>query len=75
MNSSNSPAPNESARAPVWLRIAFVAVGLAAWFGSQALIGRRSFPDSAVGDAVHLWTDPLHDYLIERLKALSAKSN
>jgi PAP2 superfamily C-terminal len=62
----------DSARAPVWLRIAFVAVGLAAWFGSQALIGKRAFPDAAVGDAVHLWTDPLHDYLIEHPGAANA---
>src|SRR5262249_9263177 len=62
----------ESPRAPIWLRIAFVAVGLAAWFGSQALIGKRSFPDGAVGDAVHRWTDPLHDYLIEHPRAANA---
>jgi hypothetical protein len=66
-----SPETN-SHRAPVWSRIAFVAVGLAAWFGSQALIGKRSFPDGTIGDAVHLWTDPLHDYLIDHPRAANA---
>jgi hypothetical protein len=47
------------------MRVAFVAVGLAAWFGSQALIGNRPFPDATIGDAIHLWTAPLHDYLID----------
>ncbi len=61
---NKTPAVNSS-RAPLWLRIAFVAAGLAAWFGSQALIGRRSFPDGTIGDAIHLWTAPLHDYLID----------
>ena len=69
--SVGSTAP-ESPRAPIWLRITFVAVGLAAWFGSQALIGKRSFPDGGVGDAVHRWTDPLHDYLIEHPRAANA---
>ncbi|MGE5194378.1 MAG: phosphatase PAP2-related protein [Deltaproteobacteria bacterium] len=65
MHPSHQSTVLDSARAPVWLRIAFVAMGLAAWFGSQALIGKRSFPDGTIGDAVHLWTAPLHDYLID----------
>jgi hypothetical protein len=70
-SSDRSPAMN-SPRAPVWLRIAFVAAGLAAWFGTQALIGKRSFPERNVGDAVHLWTAPLHDYLIDHPRAANA---
>jgi hypothetical protein len=65
MHPSHQSTALDSARAPVWLRIAFVGMGLAAWFGSQALIGKRSFPDGTIGDAVHLWTAPLHDYLID----------
>jgi hypothetical protein len=72
MNPAQQPAPVDSPRAPIWLRIAFVAAGLAAWFGTQALIGKRSFPEGAVGDAVHLWTDPLHDYLIDHPRAANA---
>jgi hypothetical protein len=65
MNSVDQPATEAApARALLWLRVAFVAVGLAAWFASQALIGKRSFPEGTIGDAVHLWTDPLHDYLV-----------
>src|SRR5437763_17027406 len=69
MNVSNQSANANSALAPLWLRVAFVAVGLAAWFSSQALIGKRTFPDGTIGDAVHIWTDPLHDYLITHPRA------
>ncbi len=65
MNAANQPAAAQTASAPLWMRMTFVAVGLAAWFGSQALIGKRTFPGGKIGDAIHLWTDPLHDYLIE----------
>jgi hypothetical protein len=44
-----------------WLRAAFVAAGLVAWFWTQSLIGQRAFPDSGVGDVVHQWTAGLHD--------------
>src|SRR6516165_11118974 len=70
--STNESPTKDCPRAPIWLRIAFVAVGLAAWFGSQALIGKRSFPDGTIGDAVHLWTAPLHDYLIDHPRAANA---
>lgn len=63
---ASAPAP-----APLWLRIGFVAVGLGLWFWSQSLIGKRSFPEGTVGDAVHLWTAPLHDYLIDHPRAAS----
>ena len=54
------------------MRVAFVVVGLAAWFASQALIGGRPFPDGTIGDSIHIWTDPLHDYLINHPRAGSA---
>lgn len=72
MNSSNEPALAASPSAPLWMRVVFVAVGLAAWFGSQALIGQRPFPDNKIGDSIHGWTDPLHDYLISHPRAGSA---
>src|SRR5690242_6171487 len=72
MSALNQPATAVSAPAPLWIRIAFVAVGLAAWFGSQTLIGNRPFPDGAIGDSIHLWTDDLHDYLVDHPRAASA---
>lgn len=65
MNSSNQPATAVPATAPLWMRVAFVAVGLAAWFASQALIGNRPFPEGTIGDSIHHWTAPLHDYLFD----------
>jgi hypothetical protein len=56
----------------LWLRIVFVAAGLGAWFASQGLIGRRVAPDGTIGDAVHVWTAPLHDYLINHPRAANA---
>ena len=62
-----STAPATSA--PWWLRAAFIAVGLGAWFWSQSLIGRREVPDCGVGDAVHHWTAHLHDALLAHPRA------
>lgn len=57
-------SPDSSATAQrVSLRIAFVALGLGAWFWSQSLIGERAFPEQGVGDAVHQWTAPVHEWL------------
>ena len=72
MNLHNELPAAVSPPAPLWLRLAFVAAGLAAWFGSQSLIGQRSFPQGAIGDALHLWTAPLHDYLIDHPQAANA---
>jgi hypothetical protein len=55
--------------APWWLRAAFIAVGLCAWYWSQSLIGRREAPDCGVGDAVHHWTAHLHDALLTHPRA------
>ena len=72
MSSSIEPVAADLPRSPLWLRVAFVAAGLAAWFTSQALIGQRSFPEGTIGDAVHLWTAPLHDFLIDHPRAANA---
>lgn len=54
------------------LRLAFVIISLAAWFGTQALIGRRDFREDGVGDLVHQWTAPLHDALVANPRAANA---
>jgi hypothetical protein len=55
---------------PLWLlRLALVGAGLVAWFGTQALIARRGFPDGRIGDAVHDWTAGLHRRFVERPRA------
>jgi hypothetical protein len=61
--------PAQQRHVPWWPRLLFVCAGLALWFWSQSLIGRRSFPDGAIGDQVHIWTAPWHDYLLENRRA------
>jgi PAP2 superfamily C-terminal len=55
------PATPAATVAPWWLRAAFVAAGLGAWFWTQSLIGQREFSGSGVGDVLHQWTAGLHD--------------
>jgi PAP2 superfamily C-terminal len=46
---------------PGWaLRAAFVAVGLAGWFWTQARIARRAFPEGRIGDRILDLTEPLN---------------
>jgi PAP2 superfamily protein len=56
------PFVSESAARLVF-RVLTIAMGLAAWFVSQSLIGSRGLREGAIGDAVHDWTAPLHDRL------------
>jgi hypothetical protein len=53
---------------PSWrgrmLRLAAVIVGLAAWFTSQALIGRIPPPTGVIGDGVHRATGSANRYLL-----------
>jgi hypothetical protein len=50
---------------PIWtLRAALVAVTLGLWFWSQALIGRRAFPDGRIGDRLLDLTAPIHRFLL-----------
>jgi hypothetical protein len=46
------------------LRLILVAIGLALWFTTQALIARRPFPDNTIGDALHDLTAPIHSFLL-----------
>lgn len=50
-------------------RLLMIALGLAAWFVSQSLIGARGCPAGAIGDAVHDWTAGLHDWFTRHTRA------
>jgi hypothetical protein len=52
-------------RPSTWLRAALVAIGLAAWFGTQSLIGARPDSGGRIGDALLEWTAPAHAWLAE----------
>jgi hypothetical protein len=50
---------------PQWgYRGVLVAVALGAWFWTQALIGKRAFPEGRIGDALLNFTAPLNRYLL-----------
>ena len=51
---------------PQWgFRGVLVAAALGAWFWTQALLGKRAFPEGHIGDAVLEFTAPLNRYLLE----------
>ncbi len=51
---------------PQWVvRAVVVAVSLVAWFWTQALIGKRGFPEGKIGDRVLDLTAPVHRFLLE----------
>jgi len=64
----HSPAasPHRLATPPLWQRLAVVVAALAAWFWTQALIGKRSAPSGAIGDSLHEWSAPLNALLHKR---------
>lgn len=66
---SDSAVLPVEATTPLWVRLAFITAGLAAWFWSQSLIGKRTFPEGDVGDALHRWTAPVHDFLLDHPQA------
>ncbi len=52
------------ARTPWWFRLLLVIAGLAAWFGTQKLIGERDFPEGGkIGDKLLEWSAPVNAYL------------
>ncbi|MEO5959557.1 MAG: phosphatase PAP2-related protein [Opitutaceae bacterium] len=62
-----------TARADIALRIGVVAVALGLWFWTQRLIGRKSSPASGgVGDRLHVWSAPLHGWLLSHPRAADA---
>ena len=46
-----------------------VALGLAAWFWTQSLIGHREISGQAIGDELHVLTAPAHQYLLGHPRA------
>jgi membrane-associated phospholipid phosphatase len=50
------------------VRFAMIAMGLAAWFVSQSLIGARAC-ENVIGDAVHEWTAPVNAWLARHTRA------
>jgi PAP2 superfamily C-terminal len=50
---------------PWWVRALLVALGLAAWFWTQSLIGQRAISGQAIGDDLHVLTAPMHQYLLD----------
>ena len=59
-NLGTRPTPAASGMAPWWFRALLVALGLAAWFWTQSLIGQRAFSGQAIGDELHVLTAPAH---------------
>jgi hypothetical protein len=65
---------NEAAWAPflsdssarLLVRFLMISMGVGAWFVSQSLISSRGLRDGAIGDAIHDWTAPLHDWFVRR---------
>jgi membrane-associated phospholipid phosphatase len=54
------------------LRVAVVVCALAAWYWSQALIGRRRLNGAVIGDGIHELTAPLNRYLLNHPCAANA---
>ncbi len=51
---------------PQWLpRAVCVALGLGAWYRTQAWIARRAFPEGRIGDKLHELSGPLNRFLQE----------
>jgi hypothetical protein len=51
---------------PQWgCRGGLVAVALSVWFWTQALIGKRAFPEGRIGDALLDLMAPIHRYFLE----------
>lgn len=61
-----------ASRAPIWLRVLFVVVGLTGWFATQRLIGEREPHPGAIYDGAHVLLEAPHRYLLEHPAAASA---
>jgi hypothetical protein len=64
-----TPAPGAKTR---WFRLVLVILGLAAWFGTQTLIGQRAVPGKIIRDELHVLTAPAHRYLLDHPRAAEA---
>lgn len=54
------------------IRLIVAAIGVGAWFGTQALIGHRPLTSAGIGDGMHLLFAPLNQYLIENPRAANS---
>ena len=63
------PPPPAAAPSPWWFRALLVALGLAAWFWTQSLIGQRAISGQAIGDELQVLTAPAHQYLLDHPRA------
>jgi PAP2 superfamily protein len=45
-------------------RLIVTAIAIGAWFLTQALISKRPFPPSGIGDGMHVLTEPLNHYFL-----------
>lgn len=63
---SHAALPQPDRRLLVPLRVVLIVAGLAAWFGTQGLIGARQPPsDPPIGDSVLEWTAGANTFLTE----------
>jgi hypothetical protein len=70
----NNPKPEihptpAAVPSPWWFRALLVALGLAAWFWTQSLIGQRAISGQAIGDELQVLTAPAHQYLLDHPRA------
>ncbi|PYO53579.1 MAG: hypothetical protein DMD83_23920 [Candidatus Rokuibacteriota bacterium] len=63
---------SESSLALWGARLGLVVAGLAGWFWTQRLIGRRAWPVGRIGDGLHEWTRPLNRFLGDHPAAANA---
>jgi hypothetical protein len=45
--------------------VLLMAIALVAWFGTQKMLANRPPLEGRIGDAIHQWTAPTHQYLID----------
>jgi hypothetical protein len=62
---------DSAGRAPIWVRVLFVIVALAAWFATQRLIGQREAQPGAIYDGLHVLLETPHRYLLDHRAAAS----
>src|SRR5438309_2360781 len=69
---SMTEAENLGHRRGLLLRLLVTGMVLALWFWTQSLIGARTLPGPAIGDALHNWTAGLNSYFAENPGAANA---
>lgn len=45
------------------LRLVAVVVLVGIWHLTQSILGKRGLPEGEIGDKIHIWMTPLHNYL------------